>query len=371
MAVVDFVGEGVFIPPMPGFTVNPSLATTLTIAGANASDKIAQIGRVAFAERTGSKTLTKVHFDFGTVVKSNGSTLRVSLQDVDTANGPVIRPDGTADQSVTIANADAGFASNLWYTATLGASRTVNYGDLLAVVFDWASAVSGDSVVITGFSGSSAASNAGAAGHQNCCVLFAASAWSVISMSTNVILEFSDGTFGTLGGSIPVSALGTIGFNSGSTPDENALEFQVPFTCEVDGAWVMANVAAGADFDIVLYSGTTALATVSIDANAIQANAARFLRTSFPKLTLNANTTYRLAVKPTTANNVTLYYRDVAASGHRAVTPLGTTAQLNSRTDAGSWGAGTATRIPWMGIRISGIDTAAAAASGGSYTFAG
>src|SRR5688572_7468331 len=127
MAIVNFAGEGVFIPPPPGLAVTPSLATALTIASANASDQLAQIGRVVFNERTGSKNITKVHFLFGSVTKSNGSTVRVSLQDVDLANGPVIRPDGVVDQSETIANADAGFVSNAWYTATLDTSRAVSY----------------------------------------------------------------------------------------------------------------------------------------------------------------------------------------------------------------------------------------------------
>lgn len=356
MAIVDFPGEGVFTPPMLGFTVNPSLSTALSISGANASDKLAQIGRAAFAARTGSKTITKVHFLFGTVVKAAGSTLRVSLQDVDTVNGPVIRPDGTVDQSVTIANADTGFATGSWYTATLGSSRTVTYGSLLAVVFDWGSAQSGDSVVIAGYTVSSASSNGGAIGHQNICVQFTSSAWGIISMIPNVILEFDDGSFGTLGGALPTSAVGTIAANTGTTPDENALEFQLPYNCEVDGAWVLVNPSAGGDFDVVLYSGTTALATVSIDSNSVQASAARFLRVSFDKVALTADTTYRLAIKPTTVNTVTLYYRDVSAAGHRAVTHLGTTARLNSRTDAGAWGAGTDTRIIFAGVRISGID---------------
>lgn len=357
MAIVDFVGQGVFTPPMPGITINPALATTLVIAGANANDKIAQMGRVAFAARTGTKNITKVHFLFGAVTKSNGSTLRVSLQNVDTANGPAMRPDGNVDQSYTILNADAGFVSNAWYTATLDAPRTVTYGELLAAVFDWnGGGVSGDSVAITGLSVSSAASNGGAVGHQHCCTLFTSAAWGVISMTPNILLEFDDGTFGTLDGAMVASAIGTLSVNTGTTPDEQALEFQLPFDCEVDGMWAMVNMGAG-DVDLVLYDGTTPLATVAIDANAVQATGARFIRASFPKVALTANTTYRVAVKPASATSVSVYYRDVANAAHRAVMPLGTTAQLNGRTDGGAWGAGTSTRIPWMGVRISGIDT--------------
>ncbi len=354
MTMVQLAGSGSLIPPMPGITVVPSLATTLSLLGANASDRLSQIGRVVFPERTGSKSLTKVHFLFGAVVKTNGSTLRVSLQDVDLTAGPPMRPDGTVDQSVTIANADSGFASNQWYTATLGSARTVNYGDLLAVVFDWASAVSGDSVVITGYSLSSGSSNAGAVGNQYGAVQFTASTWSAISMVTNIILEFSDGSFGTLDGSLIASAIGTTAFNNTSNPDEHCLEFQFPFDCEVDGMYAL--VAANADFEMILYSGTTALATVTVDANTAQSTAARWTRVAFPKQTLLKNTTYRVAVRPTTASNVTIYHRDVSNASHKGVEHLGTTASLNSRTDAGAWGTPTATRRPLMGVRICAVN---------------
>jgi len=356
MAIVDLPGRGVWFPELPGVSINPALATTLLIAGANASDKIAQMGRVSFAERTGTKNITHIHFLFGAVTKSNGSTLRVSLQDVDLANGPAIRPDGTADQSVTIANADAGFVSNGYYRAALDAPRTVTYGDLLATVFDWnGGGVSGDSVAITGLSVSSAASNGGAISHQNCCALFTAAAWGIITMATNILLEFDDGTFGSLDGSYIVSALGSASVNTGTTPDERALEFQVPYNCEIDGIWALINVGAG-DVDLVLYDGTTPLATSTLDANAIQATGVRFIRATFPKVALTANTTYRVAVKPTTATNITFYYRDVGAAAHRQAIQGGTALRYNERTDAGAWGAGTDTRIPWLGVRISGID---------------
>lgn len=373
MAVTDFPGQSVVFPAIPGFSVNPSLSASFSILGDNASDQLAFIGRVRHAARTGNKNISKVHFLFGSVTKSNGSTLRVSLQDVDLVNGPVIRPDGTVDQSVTIANADANFASNTWYTATLGATRTVAHGDLISVVFDWGSPASGDLVVIAGMSISSAQSNGGAAGHQNCCVQFTAAAWSVVLMMPNVILEFDDGTFGTLEGSYPVSGVGSINFKSDSTPDENALEFIAPFTGEIDSMYCLINPATNS-FDMVLYEGTTALATVTVDGNATQASSARWTRVNFPKVAVTAGQTYRVAVKATSASsNMALYYTDLNNAAHRSVFAFGTDSQLNSRTDAGSWGAGTATRRPLIGVGYSGIDVTPPDITNlsGSYAFVG
>lgn len=357
MAITDLPNR-LESPGVPGISITPTMATTFAITAANASDKLAMIGRVSHAAKTGNKNISKVHFLFGAVTKSNGSTLRLSLQDVDLSNGPVIRPDGTADQSVTIANADAGFTANGWYTATLGATRTVAYGDLLAVVWDWNGAgVTGDSVAIAGLAVSSAASNGGSVTQQNCCVQFTSSAWGVISMMTNVLLEFDDGTFGTLDGSFVLSATNSTSFKSDSTPDEYALEFVAPFTGEADFMWCLVNPGAANDFDMVLYEGTTAKATVTFDLNAAQAASGRVYKCTFPKVAITQGLTYRVAVKATSATtNLAIYYTDLNNAAHRVVRAFGTAALLNTRTDAGAWGAGTTTRRPFIGIGFSGID---------------
>ena len=96
------------------------------------------MGKVWFAERTGTKDIRRVGFRFGTVTKAGGSAVTVSLQDVNLAAGPPLQPDEVQDQTVAIANADAGFATGLWYrTGTLSADRTVAYGEDLCVVFEY------------------------------------------------------------------------------------------------------------------------------------------------------------------------------------------------------------------------------------------
>lgn len=368
MSVVDFVGQGVWVPPMPGITINPALPSTLTInSTTGASDKIAMTGRVTFAARTGTKNINKVHFMFGTPTKVSGvSGVKVSLQDVDLANGAPIRPDGTADQSATITYASIAAG---WTTVTLDANRTVTYGELLAVVWEWDTPTAGDVIIVNAFNVSSVTSNAGQTSQQSTALLFTSPTWILQNICPSVLLEFNDGSFGTLDGALVASAVSSTTIASNGNPDEVGLEFQLPFATEVDGMWALVGASAGADFDLVLYSGETALATVSFDANALQANssAARWARAVFPKITLAANTTYRVAVKPTAATSVAYYYFDVNAEGHMAVMPLGTTAQFNTRND-GAWGTATQTRRLWAGIRISGIDFPAAS---GNYSFVG
>src|SRR5687768_5910779 len=80
-------------------------------------EKQAWCGPVWFQERTGSKQIVRVGFRLATVVKAGGSGLTVSLQNVNTAPAALntLQPDETQDQTVAIANGDAGFTSNVWY----------------------------------------------------------------------------------------------------------------------------------------------------------------------------------------------------------------------------------------------------------------
>ena len=80
--------------------------------------------------------------------------------------------------------------------------------------------------------------------------------------------------------------------------------------------------------------------------------------------TLTKNTTYRCALKPTSANSVTLYYFDVAAAGHFQAHVGGTAWVYTDRVDAGSWAAVTATRRPFIFPYIAGIDDGAAGGTG-------
>src|SRR5690348_8383117 len=103
--------QGIFMPPAPLYSPSGGFASTLLNA---TGQKVAFIGRMMNQARS-AKNLTKVGFRFGTVTKTGGSALTVSLQDVDLVNGAPVQPDGTQDQTVAIANADTGFATSTFY----------------------------------------------------------------------------------------------------------------------------------------------------------------------------------------------------------------------------------------------------------------
>ncbi len=359
MTMQTIPGGGMWIPPLHRHQGAdfPAFGSVLMDATA---EKIAFVGRVFNKDRA-TKNISKVGFRPGTVTINAASVIRVSLQNVSSTAGPPYQPDGAQDQFIDLTTAS--LATNTWYqTAALSGIRAVAYGELLAVVFEYQTFTAADVFNVSGFT-------APATGpfFVSGTVLYTGS-WAAVAVTPNVILEFDDGTFGTLEGAYPSSALGSQAYNSGSTPDEYAMEFSFPFPCKVDAAWVTLQSATSAEFGILLYDGTSVMSggNVSIDSNTISAAASvRFLIVPFDnEISLAANTTYRLSLFPTTANNVTYHYSDVAAAGHSQALPLGASVALTTRVNAGSWAAATTTRRPLMGIRVSACDDA----TGGSGT---
>lgn len=322
-------------------------------------EKAAAIGSVWTPNR-GSKNITRIQFPFGAVTKAGGSALTLSLQDVDTANA--FRPDGGADQTVAIANADAAFLSNTWYrSGALSATRTVAFGDLVAVVleYDGGGRLGADSVVWSQLLRSGEVLSRGAGN-----ALFTSS-WA-IGQHPVIVLEFDDGTFGTLDGASIAKTLSTLAYKSDSSPDEHALVINPVAPMKVDGFWVSALCAStAADFDIVLYDGTTPLVTKSFDAHTLFSIARAFLIESFAEQTLAVGSTYYLALKPSQATaTATLHYFDINHADHRQAMPGGTQFSYANRVDGGAWANQSTTRIPYMGLRISAVSDGAGGSGG-------
>jgi hypothetical protein len=330
--------------PVLGAWGPPALASTVIDASA---EKVAWIGPVLTPNR-GSKNISKVGFLPGAITSAGGSTMRLSLQNLDTATGNPPRPDGTQDQTVDFL-ASAPTASTWYQTAALSATRTVAHGDMLAVVLEFQTFLGADVFNVQNFTSGSTVVGSYGLSH------FTAS-WAAVSVAPNIILEFDDGSFGTLGaGCYPAASFTTDNINTGSTPDEVALAFTVPFSCKCDGAWVnMSLVAAGRNADVILYDGTSVLATVSLDAETVSL-AQRLHIVHFAEQTFSPGTAYYLSVKPTTASNISVYGVTVSAANHFQATAGGTAMSWAQRTDAGAWSA-TTTKRPFAGIIISALD---------------
>lgn len=339
------VGDIFLPPPPPASPLSSTNVMTIDATG----EMAAFLGR-AVVPGGGSRTIERAGILFGTVVKAGGSVLRLSLQNLSTTVGPVFVPDEVQDEFVDIPTGDP--VSATWYrTPVFSAGRTVTNGDLLAVVieFDAAGRLGADSYGIRRWD-----SIATPGGHAACATKLAG-VWAQAAGAPILVLEDNAGGFITLDGAMPIDSLTiSIAFNNASAADEIGLEFVSPVSGNVMGAWLYIQTTAGtSDFDVVLYSGTTAIATASVDANQLR-TANSFLPVQFTALAaITQGTTYRLVVKPTTANNVTFFFQNVNSAAHLSVTPPFLSGwNYVTRVDAGSWAAATTTRRPMIGLRM-------------------
>lgn len=325
---------GVNIPDYIGWRTVPSFASLLIDASGERAAAILKVPKTGI--------ITKVGFLTRTVTTSQ--TLRVSLETV--TNGD---PSGTL-YGGSAAGTQTAPASNTFYTVTLGTAATATKGDLIAVVIDFDSTVG--------------SVNIGAIG-LGCifpyCDLFTTS-WTRSNLSPVISLEYNDGSYEYMG-TMPMSALNLTWLDSGSTPDEWALQFSLPFPTRAIGCWI--HVDGDNPFDVVLYEGTTELTSVSLDANirGLNADAVYIFIPFATAQSLSANTTYYLAIKPTTTSTVRIASFDVAASAVMGCFLGGTNFVLATRADSGAWST-TDTSRPFMGIVVDQFDDGAGGGGG-------
>lgn len=338
------------------YTVPPAFASQAIAAS---TEKFAILGRFyhkGLVRDGGTKAIRNVGFRFGSVTKAGGSGLTVSLQDIQAANGPPGRPDETQDQTIAIANGDAGFTSNAWYeTGNLSADRTVALGDLMGIVFEYdgSGRLGADTVAFSMMSllGGQLLDN------QLYCLLKSGGTWAGLNHQPNIVLKCSDGTYGGLYGAHPASAINSHTFKQDSTPDEYAICVNYPFDCYTDGGWLLTGSTFQSGFKIIFYRGTTVLHSVTIDPQQMWAGGSQVhpIFTPFDSyLQIDKNVDYFLAVQPnqTTANMTAISF-DVNVADHLDVCPLGQTGQIATRTDGGDWSK-TTTRQLVGGLNLVG-----------------
>lgn len=357
MPLVTF-GNGGDFPNIP--RISASFGNGNATAMALSPHRTAYCGSMWNRDRA-NKTLVGVGITFGGVTKASGSGLTITQEGV--SGGPPYRPDGTVAQSWSVANGDASFAAGTWFNTSDNAGVAVAYKQKIAITvgYDGLGRIGSDSVQIRG----AAAAETGP-GQNSGTVYYNGTTWAALAVVPNVILKFSDGSFGTLYRGSPGSNFATQAYNNGSATDEYGLEFTVSVPVEIDGMWCILVPSSSADCDVVLYAGSTPLATESLAAAEMQSvSGQRFAWVPFSPVTLATGTTYRLTLKPTTANNITICYRDLNSASHRqAVEGFGESGSWVSRVDAGSWTPKT-DRVPMIGLCISKFDDGTGGGSGG------
>ncbi len=362
-ALQTIPGDGMWIFHTIGDGGSITFGTWGTLDGTG--DRIAWIFP---APKTGN--ISEIGWHTRTV--TTGDIVDVRLETVDTADA---NPSGTlcgtnSNVNVTVASSD----DNVWENSALTASCAVTKGDKLAIVLSAATFVSSGNMQIAGYTNNTTGDlSLFPYSRVNSTGSYAA----VSSVMPILTLKYDDGSYAPLsGGTLPVlpianaTAFGASAITTSTTPDEIGLKFQVPFSGSLCGAGAQLDFSsAGGTYDIVLYdSGSTAIATFSGDTDQVLSNAAGAARANefpIPATTISINSTYRLVVKPTSANVVTVADFDVNAAGMLAAVPGGTNFVKTQRTDAGAW-TDTTTKRPFIGLKFCSLDDGVGGGGGSS-----
>jgi hypothetical protein len=246
------------------------------------------VGFIFRVPKTGN--ISTIHFRTGAV--SNSQTLNISLVTVDGSGIPT----STAYGGMT-AVTQASPAANTSYTVTLGTAASATEGDIVAVKIQFDGTIGSVNIQSFGLGiGANSYVVLNGTKQQNCPI---------------GAIEYDDGSFEPIIGFTPATGgVASTSFNSGTgTFDEWALRFSVPYKVRLRGLRISMAAAAGADFEIINYDGTSAVTgmTLTVDGDQIGNTGSRenvFLWNTTEELA--ANTTRYLAIRPTTANNVTL-----------------------------------------------------------------
>jgi hypothetical protein len=369
--VATFSGNGVFYPTL----AHPSYQTSTTngivtnaFAMDAAAEKVAFIGTVYIDGRpAGAKTISsgggKIHFLPGTATFADTTgtptTIRVGIQDLDDTTGGSgagvgAAVDGTFDVYDDLVAGTDTITTSTWKTVTMSSgTKDITHGQKIAVVFDMTSRGAGatDTVQVTGVAIQVA--NAGWPQVQH-----NTASWVRQNSLPICIIEFDDGTLGTIEGGLPISAITGQSFASNSTPDEYGLIFQLPFESTAISLWMIAKPTTNAaNGELILYSdplGTpVAEATISLDANNFQlSDGVRFGEWTIPTaVTLAANTDYAVAFRPTTTTNVSLTLFTLPDANYRKFM-AGTNVSRGHRTDNAGAFTSTTTSYPLIGVKL-------------------
>ena len=344
--------------PLLGYTYFPTLWPGLT---SNITNQI----NIYVLDASGEKATTVFQIEesgnitklgFRTAAVTTGDTLKIGLYTVDASGHPT----ATAYKGM-VAGTQAVLATedDTYFNVTLGTQATsVIKGDIVALVIEYNSYVAGN-MVLTGL----AATIGFPYGD-----LYTTS-WAKQNSVLFATIEYTGGVYYPTLCIFPVGSGGatSVSYNLNTAAfDEYGIHINIPVPARAVGIWVVLAVAAGADFEAILYEGTTALKTVTLDGDYATVTAARQFFLFFPTTQdLIANTNYYIAIRPTTANNVTFYYFTAPSVAAAAQFHGGAGAYRVKRLNQGAWTTSETTIIGQMGIILDAFSDGVGGSGGG------
>ena len=330
--------RGAFI--FPQFWLRTGAANLSNVTLAAAGEALALI-----FQAPASATIDRIGFLTGAI--TTGGTVTCTIEGVSTTTGD---PDGTPIGSGTVVVADTD--DNVWKECTLSSTAAVTRAGVYAAVI----------TVPSGFNGALrvAGTVADFGGGWNFPYKdqFTAAAWSKTNDSPCINVRHDDGTYPVLG-HLPMSNISATVFNSGSTPDERGLIFQLPFPCRCIGAIVHGAYAGGGTLKLYDSDGSTVLTSLAVDPDQQQTANNGPAQQLFPdSVSLAKDTQYRLTLLPSTTTGNTLTDITVQTAAMMDAFPGGQAWQLTTRTDGGSW-TETPTQRPLISLLLDAFDDAA------------
>lgn len=365
MAAVEFFNKlGIVITPFSLLPAVPSFATNIMNA---AGESTGMIGYCYLSTGPGtSKTISsaggKIWFSVGTVTWATaGSTLRVGIQDVSGATG---LEDGTFDVFDDLVQGTDAISSNTTVVAVMSSgTKTINHGDLIAVVIEMTVRNGADSVI---------------ANRQTTVVNLPYTSTDTGALAKSatsgplMAIMFDDGTtLGHMGDWTIPYIYTTQNVAQNTTPDEYALIFELPFECTINALFFRVGSVNATDNATVHLiedplGSNTNLVTVTLDPllQGQTSIAAGYTMVEIAETTIQANVQYAVSYRPTNNNarNVATY--TIGDALHLKGLPcefLGGT-----RTDLGAWSSSSTVLLD-AGFRINSIETGG---SGGGATSA-
>lgn len=182
--------------------------------------------------------------------------------------------------------------------------------------------------------------------------------------------EYSDGSYEPVWGMLPIKAVNTVSFNSGSATKVRGLRFKLPFPATITGVTFNVDMSGLGDFIAEFYDSdaTTVLTSATFDADlTVRSTSASSLQLIFDAaVNLVKDVWYRVAIKPTSVTNIKLADFDVQTAAMMDAASGGqnfhyTSSAVTAPTGEADW-SNTTTKRPFLYLLFRGFD----AGTGGS-----
>lgn len=238
---------------------------------------------------------------------NNGTTVKVSFQDLDSDD----LPDGTPDQyrTITVGSFPDGWVEPGLMTSDgtdNGTKRTVTRGQKLGVVIELVSSTAGDIIYIGSLplSEDTVRRGPGGAGVND-------GSWVRQNMIGAAALRYEGTVYYPMPEFVPAKSLTAASFNSGTEPDEIGLEFAFQTPVRIGGAsFCIYPSDTSIPFEVVVYDeNSNVLETVSVKSYAGLApnDSYSYWTVKFSQdIFVPANVSYRVTIKPTSASDISL-----------------------------------------------------------------